>query len=135
MWLARDKSIKTVSGKIIIGDLHLFMNKPKRKIPKGQEWLVKSGMNIEENHWEARGSKMKFPKDIYNDIKWEDEPIEVKLDTVYNRWDLDIFKYLNRIKEITDTYKNPIANDATGSTLCNEISNTINELSKKLVIK
>lgn len=135
MWIARDKNKDTCSGKVILGDIHVFMKKPTRKIPKGQEWLVKSGMNIEKTRWDSRGPKMKLPSDMYDDIKWEDEPVEVKFDIIHNQWDLDIFKYLNKIIDITEIYKNPMANDATGSALCNDIYNIIKELQNKLIIK
>lgn len=129
MWIARDKNHNTVSGKIIIGDLHLFIKKPKRKIPKGQEWLIKSGMDIEEDHWEARCAKMKLPNEMYNDITWEDEPVEIDLDIIYDRWDLNIFKYLNKIKNIIEQYK---INDSGGSLVCEEINNEIVKLLKIL---
>lgn len=132
MWIARDKGHNTVSGKIIVGDLHLFIKKPKRKIPKGQEWLVKSGMDIEEDHWEARCAKMKLPNEMYNDITWEDEPVEVDLDIIYDEWDINIFKYLNKIKNITEQYKNPLINDSGGSIVCEEINNEIIKLLKIL---
>ena len=40
-----------------------------------------------------------------------------------NIWYEDIYKYLLKIKEITDTYKNPLINDSGGASICNDIDN------------
>lgn len=74
-------------------------------------------------------------KESFSDLKYEDEPIEVDLDIKYNRWDQDIYKYLLRIKEITDTYKNPLINDSGGASICNDIDKKVDELIKMILFK
>lgn len=78
---------------------------------------------------------MKYDKEAFSDLKYEDEPIEVDLDIKYNRWHLDIYKYLLRIKEITDTYKNPLINDSGGASICNDIDKKVDELIKMVLFK
>ena len=76
---------------------------------------------------------MKYDKESFSDLKYEDEPIEVGLDIKYNRWDQDI--YLLRIKEITDTYKNPLINDSRCASICNDIDKKVDELIKMVLFK
>lgn len=60
---------------------------------------------------------------------------QVDLDIKYNRWDQDIYKYLLRIKEIADTYKNPLINDSSGASICNDIDKKVDELIKMVLFK
>ena len=92
-------------------------------------------MCIRDSIWTARCPKMKYDKESFSDLKYEDEPIEVDLDIKYNRWDQDIYKYLLRIKEITDTYKNPLINDSSGASICNDIDKKVGELIKMVLFK
>lgn len=128
MWLARDKGHETVSG-FILGDVHLFVKKPKRKINKERKW------ETEESVWDGRCAKMKLKSDDYPDLKWEDEPLEVDLDINHNRWDLDIWKYLTAVENIAGCYENPFNNDSQGTKICNEIYNKVKELKNLLVLK
>lgn len=50
----------------------------------------------------------------------------------YNGWDEQILTKLKEIKEIADWYSNPLANDAGGSKLCDEILEAVNPLIKKI---
>ena len=63
------------------------------------------------------------------------EKIFSDLDIKYNRWDQDLYKYLLRIKEITDTYKNPLINDSGGASICNDIDKKVDELIKMVLFK
>lgn len=129
MWIARDKGFETVSNRFIQGDVHLFIKKPKRIKNKNRLW------EDEPSIWDARCAKMKLKSDDYSNLKWEDEPIEVDLDIKHNRWDLDIWEYLNKLEDIAGYYENPLVNDSGGSRICNEIYLKIRELKKLLVVK
>ena len=50
----------------------------------------------------------------------------------YNGWDDQILTKLKEIKEIADWYSNPLANDAGGSKLCDEILDVVKPLIKKI---
>ncbi len=128
MWIARDKGHETVSG-FILGDVHLFLKKPKRKINKDRKW------ETEESVWDGRCAKLKLKSEDYLDLKWEDEPLEVDLNINHNRWDLDIWKYLTAVENIAGCYENPFSNDSQGSKICNEIYNKVKELKQLLVLK
>lgn len=52
-----------------------------------------------------------------------------------NIWYEDIYKYLLRIKEITDIYKNPLINDSGGASICNDIEKKVDELIKMVLFK
>ena len=52
-----------------------------------------------------------------------------------NIWYEDIYKYLLKIKEITDTYKNPLINDSRGASICNDIGKKVDELIKMVLFK
>ena len=52
-----------------------------------------------------------------------------------NIWYEDIYKYLLKIKEITDTYKNPLINDSGGASICNDIGKKVDELIKTVLFK
>ena len=133
MWLARNQGHDTLSGKYIPGDLYLYMKKPKRA--NSFKGTLLEDIHTENDIWTARCPKMKYDKEAFSDLKYEDEPIEVDLDIKYNRWSLDIYKYLLRIKEITDTYKNPLINDSGGASICNDIDKKVDELIKMVLFK
>lgn len=129
MFIARDKGFDTCDNGFILGDVHLFVKKPKRKVNKNRPW------DDETSVWDARCAKMKLKSEDYPDLKWEDEPLEADLDINHNRWDLDIWKYLCAIENIAGTYENPFTNDSEGTRICNEIYNKVKELKKLLVLK
>lgn len=129
MWIARDKGFETFDNGFILGDVHLFVKKPKRIKNKNRLWEDK------ESVWDVRCAKMKLKSEDYPDLKWEDEPLEVDLDIKHNRWDLEIWKYLGAIENIAGTYENPFTNDSQGTKICNEIYNKVRELKKLLVLK
>ena len=52
-----------------------------------------------------------------------------------NIWYEDIYKYLLRIKEITDIYKNPLINDSGCASICNDIDKKVDELIKIVLFK
>lgn len=52
-----------------------------------------------------------------------------------NIWYEDIYKYLLKIKEITDTYKNPLINDSGGASICSDIDKKVDELIKMVLFK
>ena len=129
MWIARNKGFESCDNGFILGDVHLFSKKPKRKINKDRKW------EKEPSIWDGHCAKMKLKSDEYPDLKWEDEPLEVDLDINHNRWDLDICKYLTAIENIAGCYENKFTNDNQGSKICNEIYNKVKELKQLLVLK
>ena len=131
MYLARNQGHDTLSGKYIPGDLYLYMKKPKRA--NSFKGSLLEDIHTENDIWTARCSKMKYDKEAFSDLKYEDEPIEVKLDIIYNKWHLDIYKYLLKLKEIKDIYKNPLVNDSSCASICNDIDKTVDELIKKVL--
>lgn len=133
MFLARNQGYMTISGKYIPGDLYLYMKKPKRT--NSYKGTFSENINKEDNIWTSRYSKMKYDKESFPDLKYENEPIEVELDVKYNKWDLDIYKYLLKINEITDIYKNQLVNDSAGTTIFDDIGNKVNELMKIVLCK
>lgn len=133
MFLARNQGYYTLSGKYMPGDLYLYMKKPKRT--NSYKGTLGETIHKENDIWSARCSKMKYDKDAFPDLKYEDEPKEVELDVKYNRWDTDIYKYLLKIKEITDIYKNPMINDSRGAIICNDVDKKVDELIKMVLYK
>lgn len=133
MYLARNQGHDILSGKYIPGDLYLYMKKPKRA--NSFKGSLLEDIHTENDIWTARCAKMKYDKEAFSDLKYEDEPIEVKLDIIYNKWHLDIYKYLLKIKEITDIYKNPLVNDSGGASICNDIDKKVDELINMVLFK
>lgn len=48
------------------------------------------------------------------------------------RWDEQIAEHLDAIIVITDYWRNPLINDAGGSSICNDIYNVANQLKEQI---
>lgn len=81
MYLARNQGHDTLSGKYIPGDLYLYMKKPKRA--NSFKGSLLEDIHTENDIWTARCPKMKYDKESFSDLKYEDESIEVDLDIKY----------------------------------------------------
>jgi len=64
MWVARDKEDNVLA---------LYIYKPIRK---ETYWTHDERLDISRGRW------MYLPKDMFPDLKWEDEPLEVNIITI-----------------------------------------------------
>ena len=62
---------------------------------------------------------------------WEATEKIIKFDKM-KRWDEQIVEHLDTIIKITDYWKNPFANDAGGSSICNDIYTVVTQIKKQI---
>lgn len=83
MWVARNKN----------GTLYLFIQRPTR---------IRGGV-LFNNYWEDIGMlSFQIPADLFPNLKWKDEPIEVNL---YTKEQIEDIRHISYEKGYEDTLK------------------------------
>lgn len=108
------------------GTLAVFIENPVRikKNDRGTNYWTTNGF--------SHGRWMYLYNNMFPDLKWEDEPINVELNQVFSTREYNMLNLLKKAYDIAEEGSNPFMNDAGGSSFCSEIKHMIEPIIKRI---